>query len=355
MSTGNNKITRSLPYWCQTNSGQVSQVTTGKSWSGGNDPKKSIPQAYSMSRVGRSLGEVAWYTTADPTVRYGIWVPCFGGVSFSTGHVPADAIQRLVNRLAGKVRGHDFNAGVSLGEANESLGMIGNRANKIANGADQLMKKNMSALKFIPAAAWLEAVYGWLPLMSDVYSAAEALAANLNRPRQQKYRATLKYKGSVNSASPTNWGASGVNKTSFRGLAILKEDPSLVANLQLDDPASIAWELLPYSFVADWFLPIGGYLSARNFLAKTNASYVISRLDLRYGKNSTNTSSTRRYVYGLGSHRSLDTTFARTVGVPSLPLPRFRPLSDVLSNWRHCLDGLALADQKLRNAAGKVR
>lgn len=34
------------------------------------------------------------------------------------------------------------------------------------------------------------------------------------------------------------------------------------ARFGLVNPLEVAWELLPFSFVADWFLPIGGYLNA---------------------------------------------------------------------------------------------
>jgi hypothetical protein len=36
----------------------------------------------------------------------------------------------------------------------------------------------------------------------------------------------------------------------------------LPARLGLLNPAEVIWELVPFSFVADWFLPIGDYLSA---------------------------------------------------------------------------------------------
>lgn len=39
-------------------------------------------------------------------------------------------------------------------------------------------------------------------------------------------------------------------------------DLLLPAKVGLTNPLSVAWELIPFSFVVDWFLPIGKYLDA---------------------------------------------------------------------------------------------
>jgi hypothetical protein len=39
-------------------------------------------------------------------------------------------------------------------------------------------------------------------------------------------------------------------------------DRALLAQTGIDNPALLAWELLPYSFVVDWFLPVGNYLQS---------------------------------------------------------------------------------------------
>lgn len=35
-----------------------------------------------------------------------------------------------------------------------------------------------------------------------------------------------------------------------------------IQQLGLDDPLGLIWELTPYSFVVDWFLPVGQWLSS---------------------------------------------------------------------------------------------
>lgn len=42
------------------------------------------------------------------------------------------------------------------------------------------------------------------------------------------------------------------------------ENPNLhrATTLGLTNPAAIAWELVPFSFVVDWFIPIGNFLNS---------------------------------------------------------------------------------------------
>jgi hypothetical protein len=39
---------------------------------------------------------------------------------------------------------------------------------------------------------------------------------------------------------------------------------AFLKQIGFDNPISLAWEILPYSFVLDWFLPIGDFLDGLN-------------------------------------------------------------------------------------------
>ena len=124
---------------------------------------------------------------------------------------------------------------------------------------------------------WLEAQYGWKPMLSDVYGATSEL---IDRDERFKDRYTVccsaKDEQLVTSYSEpaltTGFASLQVDKcrmttrTRFRCYCRFDwalENPLLasLSDLGITNPVEVAWELVPFSFVADWFVPIGTYLS----------------------------------------------------------------------------------------------
>jgi hypothetical protein len=119
------------------------------------------------------------------------------------------------------------------------------------------------------ASKWLEIRYGWLPLIYDVQGTLKALSAEL-KPR-------FTARGFANDAgfsSPSETLNIGVCEVSssvstnlekrVRAYILYEVDrrslvPQKLGVLQL--PATI-WELVPFSFVFDWFVDIGEWLDA---------------------------------------------------------------------------------------------
>lgn len=115
------------------------------------------------------------------------------------------------------------------------------------------------------ADIWLEFSYGWKPLASDLYE-LQALAHDaLKKP------VTIKAHGSGQSSNSVlfNWENrywhSGTNSSTFRTKLFAKVTNPYLAGLSsagLINPLSIAWEVVPFSFVLDWFIPVGNTLQA---------------------------------------------------------------------------------------------
>lgn len=111
---------------------------------------------------------------------------------------------------------------------------------------------------------WLEARYGWIPLASSLYDAYD----NLMRSQSTEVKTFVARSGNFKEIHPTIWSkGSGVKNHPVRLGETLKERIRLVYEFTIPDkgiwdwtslnPAAIAWELLPLSFVADWFFTIG--------------------------------------------------------------------------------------------------
>lgn len=116
---------------------------------------------------------------------------------------------------------------------------------------------------------WLEYQYGWKPLLSDIHGAIEAL----ERRNASDWRVTSKgfatrdfEKSHLQSVSSMYRQRTNVSQTQgcfIRIDAIPKQDHIVsAASLGVTNPLLVAWELVPFSFVVDWALPVGQYLES---------------------------------------------------------------------------------------------
>lgn len=213
-----------------------------------------------------------------------------GGVR-RTAEFTANEEYRLYEKLRERLVGSDFNVGVFLAEASESLGMIFNAATRIDRAYRHATRFNFVAAaralidgpiprgvrfssKRSLSSNWLELQYGWLPLLKDVEAGAQYLAHMSSVPMQARYAVRTRINGDGNlSPSPAYVYQTSSEVLSVQLVAYVKE-VDLVKLSGLTDPASVLWERLPYSFVADWFLPVGNYLSARALAQAVQGTFV---------------------------------------------------------------------------------
>lgn len=125
------------------------------------------------------------------------------------------------------------------------------------------------------SSAWLELQYGWLPLLNDVYEASQIMASTYDIPRGIETKASKRHQ-----ASFVDWVPGDHNKRmkcveQYRIIARHAEILDDSHTLGLNDPASILWEMVPFSFVADWFIPIGTYLNVKEQLPNIKAEFEI--------------------------------------------------------------------------------
>jgi hypothetical protein len=190
------------------------------------------------------------------------------------------------------------------------------------------------------ASNWLELQYGWLPLIGDLDSGARALAHFVEQPCVFTARAHRTLRGKkLPEGGVASW-MSGSYVTSRQIVAYLTEVNT--AKLSgLTDFESIAWELVPYSFVADWALPIGDFLSARGVASALSGTFVTSHL-FKWSGTGLVSRPGLGYSFVAGSHSKSEGTFSRTVDTTlQIPMPEFKPFGEMAS-WKHCANAVAL-------------
>lgn len=171
------------------------------------------------------------------------------------------------------------NLAVSLLEAEKTSNLILDAARRIDKAYRSLRKGNFREvarqLNLPPNRVhrtWLEYSYGWKPLLMDVKGSAELMAQHhLHRAESFVVSASVSSSKTLQSQNVTSasggtstWSASSGQKTVRVKLRCRIDNPLAAAAQQmgLTNPALVAWELVPYSFVFDWFISVGDWLTA---------------------------------------------------------------------------------------------
>jgi hypothetical protein len=295
------------------------------------------------------------------------------GIKATVGWSNNDEL-RTLNKLAEAVRGHSFNLGVNLAEATKSYSTIVGNLRSVGSALLALKRGNVAgALRSLgsgrsPGARaggvnlrqlnakdlsgrWLETQYAFMPLIDQSYQAAKALEA-VTGPRVLRFSvgSGAKRKTVNQTASPASYAADAHWQYSYRLTAELYEDISLRDSLQLVNPAEVAWEVVPYSFVVDWFIPVGSYLSAWGVIPKLVGRFLtIERGSGKRGKISkgTNPLNETWKIYAATNRKDMRFVMKRTVTSQlSVPHPSFNSLPRALSPKR-LLNAVALIHQRL--------
>lgn len=175
-----------------------------------------------------------------------------------------------------------------LGELRETVHMVRSPAKTLRDGVMDyfsVLKKRArgsnNAKRRILADTWLEYSFGWRPLFHDIQDGCKAYKNVMDRVVTQSVRAS----GLAESASTSgalvgpNWSGfqnyhleRQINKTTTRFIVGLKGNtygPSQTLEAMTNSFGFIpseffptAWELIPYSFLVDYFTNIGDLISA---------------------------------------------------------------------------------------------
>lgn len=178
-------------------------------------------------------------------------------------YAPVFLADEAWSNVRSKVLDQDFNAPVFLAEASKTVDMVFGKAQQLHRAYRAFRRGNLVAVRNALGVNsskggsnnWLEFKYGWMPVLQDIHGAAKTLADIQYKPRNQVFHSRVK--------SKSQWASGGMNGAiHYEAKAwcrVRVNTPSLALGnkIGLLNPLAVAWELVPFSFVADWFVNIG--------------------------------------------------------------------------------------------------
>lgn len=248
-------------------------------WTSGSTTWKTIhsPTQTSETHVTGSLGIQGMW---DMAASRNNWVPYL----FKGTHSPSlDSQDALVTEAIARARSDSFDAGTFSAELNKTISMIANlrtnvfrRANRIVSGEKaQIAERGLAAF----SETWLEGRYGWRTLAYDMDDIRESIEKLNNSEWSQRTRAY------ASSSDETIYNWSGSNSLHYRPTSVISSNnrsrfdsvfnqvatterragaivEMIISNIASIDPLVTAWEVIPFSFIVDWFTNIGEAVKA---------------------------------------------------------------------------------------------
>lgn len=289
------------------------------------------------------------------------------------GAIEADVYNKAYGRLIEKL-GDAADLGITLAQWRQSDDMIRNRANQLGAFTGALVRRNPAGIaaslglslrdvqrvmrtRYGVARSlsdlWLEFWFGWKPLVTDIYKACEVFDRDIpNATYSGSASLPLSFR-SAPEGTPYGTYFSGEGRHSIRvqiDVRLVNPNVHLLNQFGLLNPAVVAWDAIPWSFVVDWFANVSAYLgSITDFAGLATSRGQITQKSFLYGSNIAkgrsvdNSGFVTYYTWTCtGSSRR----FKRSVGLPSLPRPALR-WKDLSMSPSRGLTAIGLLVQKL--------
>lgn len=375
-------------------SGGVPTITLGlrdlttRSWSGVRTPnfKKLKPRQYPVNNHtvdavyipsndntewAVNSSQSGWSYVVDRyTTFYGV-----PGGPIHSNQAENKAIKRLIDKASSSI---DANLAQDFAQIGQTTRLVAGTATKIAGSVKALKRGNLTlaanllfagrnpkfrgkgpSITKSVAENWLELQYGWKPLLQDIHGSFEALS-KLNEDESFVHRvmASATVQTDENYTFPVNVLPSSagnhksliLTRSSCRIVVRYRiESPlkSFLAQTGFTNPINLVWEILPWSFVLDWFIPIGPYLEtlsawdgltfmdgARTRFTRQNVATVIN-----YSGLSPVNPQLVLHGHGAYAREWVKLSREKLFQFPTMNLPSFK---NGLASVDHALNGLAL-------------
>lgn len=243
---------------------------------------------------------------------------------------------------------------------------IKTRNGNILKLRDKQSIETLSSASGSLANKWLELQYGWKPLLMDIHTVLQATANYVVNSEVEKRIKVSAQNDKIQEAEYAGYGfglvAADTSVKNIKTVTSTYSRSNIVLRYKLADrfksflsqtgftsPVSLAWEILPWSFVVDWALPIGPYLQSfsdfegMEFKGGSQTDFVrqtyVAAVDAHYSRAPY--SGYTALNFDMTGSYSREWVKMSRVKLISFPTQTFPPLKNPMS-MEHALNGLAL-------------
>jgi hypothetical protein len=376
------------------NNGGIPSITTGsrtlwsRVWSGSRTPNfrklkaKQLPvNPHSVQFIVVDSDDLfqhmSNHVNGGWTAEASTYTLYYNHPSFIASHLALarnKAIRKIIEQTES---GIDANLAQDFAQYGQTVNLIRNSVTKITKSVLALKKGNIPLAinslfagknpKFrgkgptigkAVAENWLELQYGWKPLLQDIEGSFKSLPA-LNAVSGFVNRATavataVDESKAVNTNKPIgfsgSWSHYDLVRTETRCKMTLRytiNSPlkTFLAQTGFTNPINLLWEVVPFSFVVDWFIPIGPWLetiSSWDGLTFMDGSQTLfTRKEVLTVLDYTGQQPVNVLQEAHGTFHSLTIQLDRT-RLSSFPASTFPQFKNGLASVTHALNGLAL-------------
>jgi len=182
-----------------------------------------------------------------------------------------DAYRQAITECLLKLNDSKAKVGQYLAESRQSANMIADAGTdlltlllKVKRGDLKGLPLNYGVLSRKARDYYLQWQFGWKPLCMDIYGLYDNLINRL--PIQPFLSASRTVKTPYNYSLPYGGHDCKVNikhtDTCKLWASLSEQTLATAQSYDVINPLSLTWELVPYSFVVDWFAPIGNTLAS---------------------------------------------------------------------------------------------
>lgn len=303
--------------------------------------------------------------------------PIPGGPSHLT-RAHDKAVRKIIERADLEL---GANLAQDLAQYRQTTGLIANSVGRITGSLKALKRRDLNgAIKSLwqnqrpvlrggvkslsPSGTlannWLELQYGWKPLLQDIHGSLLSLSQyfSANTTFVTQVRASANAEDSSLSVFSDSFltpsiqvGTWNVTRRTHCKIVlryrVSNAAKAFLAQTGFTNPVNLAWEVLPFSFVVDWFLPLGPWLESLSsfdglqFLSGCETNFTRQNLEGVIAYRGGVPGLDSRYQYRAGGSLSRDTILldrTKLTAFPGLnaPVPK-NPFSNT-----HVLNAIAL-------------